>query len=71
MGPGTVSSTRRPDGTVARAAVEPIKNAGKLGVVLAQFPPSFKNQEATRGYLEWLVPSLTECSVAVELRHRS
>ena len=54
-----------------RAAVEPIQSAGKLGVVLAQFPPSFKNQEATRGYLEWLVPSLTGCAVAVELRHRS
>ena len=54
-----------------RAAVEPIQSAGKLGVVLAQFPPSFKNQAATRGYLEWLVPALTGCAVAVELRHRS
>ena len=54
-----------------RAAVEPIQNAGKLGVLLAQFPPSFKNQPVTRGYLEWLVSSLADCPVAVELRHRS
>ena len=54
-----------------RTAIDPIQHAGKLGVILAQFPPSFKNQPATRGYLEWLLPSLSGCPLAVELRHRS
>ena len=59
------------DVDAVRAAVEPIQNAGKLGVLLAQFPPSFKNGSATRGYLEWLVSAFSDCPVTVELRHRS
>ena len=54
-----------------RSAVDPLLEAGKLGVLLAQFPPSFRNDPAARGYLEWLVTSFRDCPVAVELRHRS
>ena len=54
-----------------RAALDPLLEAEKLGVLLAQFPPSFRNDSAARGYLEWLVGSFRDCPVAVELRHRS
>ena len=67
----TDTSVSEADVAAFRAAVEPIQHAGKLGVVLAQFPPSFKNQKATRAYLAWLVTALSACPVAVELRHRS
>jgi uncharacterized protein YecE (DUF72 family) len=54
-----------------RAAIEPLVTAGKLGALLAQFPPSFKNDEESRGYLEWLLRAFREYPIAVELRHRS
>ena len=54
-----------------RAAIEPLASAGKLGPILAQFPPSFKNEPSSRAYLDWLLESFKEYRVAVELRHRS
>ena len=54
-----------------RAAIEPIASAGKLGALLAQFPPSFKNEPDSVGYLEWLLQAFKDYPVAVELRHRS
>ena len=54
-----------------RTAIEPLASAGKLGALLAQFPPSFKNEPGSREYLEWLLASFAEYPVAVELRHRS
>ena len=54
-----------------RAAIDPLASAGKLGALLAQFPPSFKNEPASRDYLDWLLSRFQEYPVAVELRHRS
>ena len=54
-----------------RTAIEPLASAGKLGALLAQFPPSFKNAPPARGYIEWLLKRFREYPVAVELRHRS
>lgn len=54
-----------------KTAIEPLANAGKLGALLAQFPPSFKNEPNSRGYLEWLLEQFRDHLVAVELRHRS
>ncbi len=54
-----------------RRGVEPLAKAGKLGAVLAQFPPSFKEAPASREYLADLLRALHGYSVAVELRHRS
>ena len=54
-----------------RAMLDPLASAGKLGALLAQFPPSFKNEPHTRGYLEWLLAAFKDYLVAVELRHRS
>jgi uncharacterized protein YecE (DUF72 family) len=54
-----------------RAGVEPLATAGKLGALLAQFPPSFKDSPASRDYLAQLLRAFGDYSVAVELRHRS
>jgi uncharacterized protein YecE (DUF72 family) len=54
-----------------RTAIDPLSSAGKIGALLAQFPPSFKNDLPSRGYLDWLLRSFKDYPVAVELRHRS
>lgn len=54
-----------------RAALDPLASAGKLGPLLAQFPASFKDEPANRGYLEWLLDQFSEYALAVELRHAS
>jgi uncharacterized protein YecE (DUF72 family) len=54
-----------------RAGIDPIARAGKLGALLAQFPPSFKNSATSRDYLTQLLTAFTGYPIAVELRHRS
>jgi uncharacterized protein YecE (DUF72 family) len=54
-----------------RAGIDPLASAGKLGALLAQFPPSFKDTPASRDYLSQLLRVFREYGVAVELRHRS
>jgi len=54
-----------------KAGIDPIASAGKLGALLAQFPASFKNDDESRAYLEWLLKHFREYQVALELRHRS
>lgn len=54
-----------------RAGIDPIAAAGKLGALLAQFPPSFKHEPDTAAYLDWLLARFSGYQVAVELRHRS
>ena len=65
------ASVSAADVNLFHEAIDPIVTAGKLGVLLAQFPPSFKTHTESREYLEWLVPRLSDCPVAVELRHRN
>ena len=52
-------------------ALDPLAGAGKLGALLAQFPASFKKDDESCGYLEWLLRAFRDHSLAVELRHRS
>ncbi len=54
-----------------RAGIDPLANAGKLGVLLAQFPPSFKDSPESRDYLVSLLRAFSAYPVAVELRHKS
>ena len=54
-----------------RTAIDPLVSAGKLGELLAQFPASFKNETASHDHLAWLLESMSDCPLAVELRHRS
>jgi uncharacterized protein YecE (DUF72 family) len=54
-----------------RRGVAPLAEAGKLGALLVQFPPSFKATPAAVDYLAWLLRTFVEHPAAVELRHRS
>ena len=54
-----------------KRGIEPLATTGKLGALLAQFPPSFKDEPASRDYLSHLLQSFAGYPVAVELRHRS
>ena len=65
------SRAEQADVDAFRAGLDPIARAGKLGALLAQFPPSFKSGSASRDYLAWLLSTFSDHSVAVELRHRS
>ena len=52
-----------------RRGIDPLARSGRLGAVLAQFPPSFRSGPAERDYLAHLLDALSEYEVAVELRH--
>ncbi|HVZ19789.1 MAG TPA: DUF72 domain-containing protein [Vicinamibacterales bacterium] len=54
-----------------RRGIEPLASAGRIGALLAQFPPSFKDTPESREYLAQLLRAFADYPVAVELRHRS
>ena len=54
-----------------RSGIDPLASAGKVGALLAQFPPSFKDSPQARDYLAQLLHAFAEYPMAVELRHRS
>ena len=54
-----------------RRGIEPLAAAGRIGALLAQFPPSFKQTPEARDYLDALLHRFREYPTAVELRHRS
>jgi len=61
----------QPDLDEFRRGIDPLASVGKLGALLAQFPPSFKDSPASRDYLSWLLQAFADYRVAVELRHSS
>lgn len=62
---------RQADVDEFRAGVEPLAQAGKLGPLLVQFPPSFTAGAAGVDYLGWLLRTFADYPLAVELRHKS
>jgi uncharacterized protein YecE (DUF72 family) len=54
-----------------RRGIDPLAASGKLGALLAQFPPSFKDTPASREYLTQLLQAFHGYPVAVELRHKT
>ncbi len=54
-----------------KKSLEPLVKYGKLGALLAQFPPSFKNDEHGQQILGAVAKAFGEYKLAVELRHRS
>jgi uncharacterized protein YecE (DUF72 family) len=68
---GGEAEIHRDDFEQFRAGLEPLLESGKLGCLLAQFPPSFKHDEETIANLEDLIGQFDAYPVAVELRHRS
>jgi len=54
-----------------KQSIEPLAMAGKLGALLAQFPPSFRNDDYGRHILNAVMRTFGQYRLAVELRHRS
>ena len=54
-----------------RAALEPLRSAGKLGGLLFQFPPYVVPKEASYDYLAWAREQVEDDAMLVEFRHRS
>jgi uncharacterized protein YecE (DUF72 family) len=54
-----------------KRSIEPLVKYGKLGVLLAQFPPSFKNDDFGGHILSAIIRTFGQYNLAVELRHRS
>ncbi len=52
-------------------SLKPLVQSGKLGALLAQFPPSFKNNGFGRRVLNGVVKIFGSYNLAVELRHKS
>ena len=72
--PETVAELARPndaDFDEFPRGIDPLASTGKLGALLAQFPPSFKDTPESQDYLADLLRRLASYRVAVELRHRS
>ncbi len=54
-----------------KKCLEPMVKYGKLGALLAQFPPSFKDDAYGQQRLRAIAKAFGEYRLAVELRHRS
>lgn len=68
---GEIISVSRDDIDLFCRAIQPLVDAGKMGALLAQFPPSFKNGDTGRRILEAVIRNFSIYPLAVELRHRS
>ncbi|MFC1914562.1 DUF72 domain-containing protein [Chloroflexota bacterium] len=59
------------DVDIFMSSIEPLYRAGKLCALLAQFPPSFKNDSYGQQILNAVIRTFGKYPLAVELRHRS
>jgi uncharacterized protein YecE (DUF72 family) len=59
------------DVDIFKQSIEPLVKYGKLGALLAQFPPSFKNDSYGKQILNAVIKTFKQYRLAVELRHRS
>src|SRR5690349_835422 len=67
----SLAQSNRADLDEFRRGIEPLAERGRLGALLAQFPPSFKDDPPSRERLERLLRAFGDYPVAVELRHKS
>jgi uncharacterized protein YecE (DUF72 family) len=68
---GEAAAISTEDIDLFRSGIEPLAQVGKLGALLAQFPPSFINNGSSQQILGTIVRTFGEYRLAVELRHRS
>ena len=54
-----------------KQSIEPLVRYGKFGALLAQFPPSFKNDSYGQQILSAVIRAFTQYRLVVELRHHS
>ncbi|MGH9774233.1 MAG: DUF72 domain-containing protein [Candidatus Acidiferrales bacterium] len=56
---------------IFRPAMEALRDGGKLGALLAQFPWSFKNTKENIVYLDKVIERFGDFSLVIEVRHSS
>jgi uncharacterized protein YecE (DUF72 family) len=59
------------DVAAARAALDPLRDAGRLGAVLLQFPWSFRRDDASRLWLDDVIGAFDDFPLVLEVRHES
>ena len=68
---GSTGTPSAEDERTVRAGFDVLRNAGKLGAVLLQFPFSFHRTSETTAYLTALLLRFADYPLAVEVRHAS
>ena len=68
---GEVAAISQTDIDLFKHSLAPLYESGKLGALLAQFPPSFKNDRHSQQILSAVIRTFGQYRLAVELRHRS
>ena len=68
---GEDATISQKDVDLFKQSIEPLATSGKLGTLLAQFPPSFKNDKYGQQILPAVIKIFGSYPLAVELRHRS
>jgi uncharacterized protein YecE (DUF72 family) len=68
---GQDTGISREDVDIFKRSIDPLSRSGKMGALLAQFPPSFKNDAKDRQILKAIIDTFGDYRLAVELRHRS
>ena len=68
---GSEAAISQKDVDIFKSSLEPLVRYGKLGALLAQFPPSFKNDGYGQQILMAVIKTFGQYRLAVELRHRS
>ena len=68
---GEAAAISQQDVDIFNKSLEPLVKSQKLGALLAQFPPSFKNDGYGQQIIKALANAFGQYPLAVELRHRS
>ena len=68
---GEIAAISQEDVDMFRRSLEPLLMAQKMGALLAQFPPSFRNDSFGQSILEAVSRHFSACRLAIELRHKS
>ena len=68
---GEAAAISAADVELFKDSIEPIVRAGRMAALLAQFPPSFINDDRGRQILTAMIDTFSEYPLAVELRHKS
>lgn len=68
---GESAEVQAEDVDLFQKAIAPLVTSGKLAALLAQFPPSLRNDEGGRAILTGVMESFRSYPLAVELRHKS
>ena len=68
---GEAAAISSEDVALFKSGIEPLVRSGKMGALLAQFPPSFIDDDYGKKILKAVVDTFGEYRLAIELRHKS